>query len=103
MYSRLEICCYNVRSAVIAQEAGAHRVELCANPLEGGTTPSSGSIRLARQKLQIALFPIIRPRGSDFLFSDEEFDEMLHDVRLCKQLGCDGVVSGMLLPDGRID
>ncbi len=103
MIFQLEICCYNIRSALIAQELGAHRVELCAGPLDGGTTPSSGTIKTARKKLQIPLFPIIRPRGSDFLFSDEEFEVMLHDIDLCKQLGCDGIVTGVLQPDGNVD
>lgn len=99
----LEICCYNLASAVIAQESGAHRVELCADPGDGGTTPSFSLIKTARKKLEIALYPIIRARGGDFLYSDEEFEIMLHDVRLCKKIGCDGVVIGILQPDGRID
>jgi copper homeostasis protein len=99
----LEICCYNLPSAIIAQEAGAQRVELCADPSDGGTTPSYSLIKAARKKLNIALYPIIRARGGDFLFSDEEFEVMLHDVSICKNLGCDGVVIGILLPDGSID
>jgi len=99
----LEICCYNLPSALIAQEAGAHRVELCADPSDGGTTPSFSLIKIARKKLNIALYPIIRARGGDFLFSDEEFEVMLHDVLMCKELGCDGVVIGILKADGSID
>ncbi len=103
MNSTLEICCYNLRSALIAQEAGAHRVELCADPTDGGTTPSFSLIKIARQKLNIALYPIIRARGGDFLFSDEEYEIMLHDVLTCKKIGCDGVVIGVLQTDGRVD
>src|SRR5882724_9953823 len=96
---QLEICCFNLQSALIAQEAGAQRVELCADPAGGGTTQSLGVIKTAREKLHIPLYPIIRPRGGDFLFSEEEFEIMLHDVALSKQLGCDGVVIGMLQED----
>jgi len=99
----LEVCCYNLHSALIAQEAGAHRVELCADPGDGGTTPSYSLIKSARKKLNIPLYPIIRTRGGDFLFSDEEFDVMLHDVIACKKIGCDGVVIGILQPDGTVD
>lgn len=103
MNINLEICCYNVPSAIIAQRAGAQRVELCADPADGGTTPGLGVIKMARRLLHIQLYPIIRPRGGDFLFSDEEFEMMLTDVALCKQLGCDGVVIGLLNSDGTID
>ena len=100
---RLEICAFNLPSALIAQQAGADRVELCAGPEEGGTTPSPGLIRTARENLRIALYPIIRPRGGDFLYSEEEFRVMLRDIEYCKQVGCNGVVIGMLEADGSID
>jgi copper homeostasis protein len=99
----LEICCYNLESAVIAAEAGADRVELCADPASGGTTPGIGLIKSVRKKIRIELYPIIRIRGGDFLFSDEEFEVMIHEVEACKLAGCEGVVIGMLLPDGRVD
>ncbi len=88
------------RSAV---EGGADRIELCANLYEGGTTPSYATIRKCREAFAVSLYPIIRPRGGDFLYTDEEFEIMLQDVRLCKQLGCDGVVTGLLNSDGVID
>ncbi len=103
MDRKLEICSFNLTSAIIAQQAGAHRVELCASPDEGGTTPSQGVIRAAREKLHIELYPIIRPRGGDFLFSEEEFAIMLKEVEFCKQAGCNGVVIGLLNADGTID
>jgi len=103
MSFKLEICCYNLHSAMIAQVAGAHRVELCADPGDGGTTPGPGLILAAREKLQIALYPIIRPRGGDFLFSEEEFGTMVRDIAFCKNAGCDGVVIGLLQADGTID
>ncbi|HEY4875446.1 MAG TPA: copper homeostasis protein CutC, partial [Puia sp.] len=85
----LEICCFNLQSAIIAQRAGAHRVELCADAAVGGTTQSLGVIKIAREKLQIQLYPIIRPRGGDFLFTEDELEIMMNDVLLCKQIGCD--------------
>ncbi|HWB90671.1 MAG TPA: copper homeostasis protein CutC [Puia sp.] len=103
MNYRLEICAFNLDSALIAQQAGADRIEFCAGPAEGGTTPSAGAIRTAREKLRIALYPIIRPRGGDFLYSDEEFRSMIRDVEYCKQVGCNGVVLGILQADGSVD
>ncbi len=99
----LEICCYNLDSARIAADAGADRIELCADPATGGTTPTLGLIKAVRKKINIELCPIIRIRGGDFLFSEEEFEVMLHEVESCKSAGCDGIVIGMLLPDGRVD
>lgn len=99
----LEVIGFDLGSCVTAQDCGADRIELCANPHEGGTTPSYGMIALARQSTSIQLFPIIRPRGGDFLYTDAEFRAMLADVGQCEQLGCDGVVIGMLRGDGRVD
>ena len=87
----------------MAQSAGAHRIELCDSPGEGGTTPSYGFIRAAREKLSIDLYPIIRPRGGDFLYSADEFEIMKTDLRRCKELGCDGVVIGILNANGTVD
>jgi len=99
----LEICANSVDSAIMAQLGGAHRVELCDNILEGGTTPSYGSIQLARKKLAIDLNIIIRPRGGDFLYSEIEFEMMRKDIQIAKKSGVNGVVFGILLPDGSID
>jgi copper homeostasis protein len=99
----LEICAVSVTSCLAAQEGGASRVEFCDNLLEGGTTPSYGAIASARERLQIALNVIIRPRGGDFLYSDIEFDVMERDILACKKLGVDGVVIGLLTADGDID
>jgi copper homeostasis protein len=100
---QLEICCFNLDSALIASDAGADRVELCADPSSGGTTPGIGLIKTVRKKIGIEVWPIIRIRGGDFLFSEDEFDVMLHEVIACKSAGCEGVVIGMLMPDGRVD
>jgi copper homeostasis protein len=99
----VEICVDSVASAMAAQAGGAARVELCDNLLEGGTTPSAGTIDLARQKLTIDLNVIIRPRGGDFCYSDLEFTVMQYDVAQAKQLGVNGVVIGLLQADGAID
>lgn len=99
----LEICAFNLPAALAAQRAGADRIEFCSGPEEGGVTPSAGLIRTAREVLQIPLYPIIRPREGDFLYSDEEFRAMLLDIEFCKEVGCDGVVVGILLADGSVD
>lgn len=78
-------------------------MELCANLLEGGTTPSAGCVTIAREKLRIGLQVIIRPRGGDFLYSDLEMEAMLEDTRLAKELGADGVVIGCLTAPGDVD
>ena len=103
MIHTLEIIGFNIESCIIAQSAGANRIELCDGPSEGGTTPSYGFIKTAREKLHIELYPIIRPRGGDFLYSNDEFDIMKNDIRLCKELDCDGIVIGMLNADGTVD
>lgn len=99
----LEICIDGVASARAAAAGGADRVELCANLPEGGTTPSAGMIREARAAFRGGLMVIIRPRGYDFLFSEDEVSVMLHDVRVARELGADGVVIGCLTADGRVD
>ena len=100
---RLEICANAVTSALAAQEGGAYRVELCDNLKEGGTTPSFAQIALARKYLNIKLYPIIRPRGGDFLYSDLEIEIMKSDIKQCRKLHCDGVVFGVLTGDGQVD
>ncbi len=99
----LEVIGFNIESCILAQATGAHRIELCDNPGEGGTTPSYGFIKAARSVLQIELYPIIRPRGGDFFYTAAEFEVMKADVKICKELGCDGVVIGILNTDGTVD
>lgn len=99
----LEVIAFDLASCRVAQDNGADRIELCANPHDGGTTPSAGTIAAARRITSIQLFPIIRPRGGDFLYTDDEFESMATDITRCRELGCDGVVIGMLLADGRVD
>lgn len=99
----LEICAGSLNSALAAQEGGADRVELCDNLYEGGTTPSYGIIKTCKSLLSIPIFPIIRPRGGDFVYSDHEFEVMKQDVQCCLELGCAGIVFGILRPDGSVD
>lgn len=99
----LEVCANSFTSALAAEQGGAVRVELCENMAEGGTTPSYATIKMAKQRLKIEVWPIIRPRGGDFLYSDDEFELMKIDIQICKKLGCNGVVFGILTPDGEID
>ncbi len=99
----LEIIAFNIESCKLAQAAGAHRIELCDNPGDGGTTPSYGFIKQARAVLNIELYCMIRPRGGDFFYDDNEFEIMKADIATAKQLGCDGVVIGLLNKDGSVD
>lgn len=101
---KFEICANSVESCLAAQEGGADRVELCAGIPEGGTTPSYGEIKLARKLLtKTKLHVIIRPRGGDFLYTPLELERMEEDIRICRELGVDGVVFGCLTEEGEID
>jgi copper homeostasis protein len=100
---RVEICVDSAAGAVAAERGGADRVELCANLLEGGTTPSAGCIRVARRNIKIGLHVIIRPRGGDFLYTDEELAVMREDILVSKELGANAVVLGCLTPEGDVD
>lgn len=99
----LEICANSVASAIAAEKGGAQRIELCTNLAEGGTTPSYGQIKWCVENLQLEVWPLIRPRGGDFFYTDAEFESILEDISFCKQIGCDGVVTGLLNTDGSID
>ncbi len=100
---KIEVCANSLESALNAQKGGVHRVELCSNLYEGGTTPSMGEISLARELLQIDLNVLIRPRGGDFLYSENEIEIIKRDILFCKEIGVDGVVIGFLKPDGSIN
>ncbi|PPK99053.1 copper homeostasis protein CutC [Parapedobacter indicus] len=102
-YYQLEICANSVTSALAAQEGGAHRVEFCQNLEMGGTTPSPGKIRIARERLTIGMHVLIRPRAGDFLYTHTELEEMKADILFCKEANCDGIVIGLLDVDGRVD
>ncbi|POP44964.1 copper homeostasis protein CutC [Superficieibacter electus] len=103
MTALLEICCYSLACALAAERRGADRIELCAAPLEGGLTPSYGVLKSVRQQVSIPVHPIIRPRGGDFCYSEDEFSTMLEDVRTVRELGFPGLVIGVLDEDGDVD
>ena len=98
-----EIVVYNIESALKAQEGGADRIELCDNPSEGGTTPSYGTIEAVRQNVNLDVYVMIRPRGGDFHYSNYEFHCMKRDISQCQKISVDGVVFGILNPDGTLD
>jgi copper homeostasis protein len=99
----LEICAGSVQSCIAAEQGGANRIELCDNLYEGGTTPSAGTITMALKVVNIPIYPIIRPRGGDFLYSEWEYEVMKKDIQFCKEAGCAGVVIGLLRADGQVD
>ena len=100
---KFEICCGSLQSALNAQEAGAHRVELCSALSLGGLTPSYGFIELARKRLNIDVNVLIRPRQGDFLYDSDEVAVMIRDIIACAQMGVNGVVIGALDPFGNVD
>lgn len=99
----LEICASSYQSAINAQEAGAHRIELCSELAVGGITPSYGLIKQVVEALSIPVFVLIRPRSGNFTYSDAEFEIIKKDIQICKELGCQGIVSGVLNADNSID
>src|ERR1051325_8332190 len=101
--TKIEICIDAIDSALAAQNGGALRVELCSNLLEGGVTPSAGLITIVRKKISIGLQVIIRPRGGEFCYNDDEFQTMKQDIATAKSCGADGIVIGLLNEDGSVD
>ena len=100
---KCELCAYSVESCIAAARLGLDRVELCASPAEGGVTPSYAAIERVAAVKGIDLSVMIRPRGGDFLYSDEEFQTMLADIAVARKAGATGVVFGILTPDGKVD
>lgn len=98
----LEIASFTLEGALDAEKAGAHRIELCDNASEGGTTPSYGMLVKAKQKIKIPIFPIIRPRGGDFVYSKTDFESMKEDILICKKIGYQGIVVGILNEKGHV-
>ena len=103
MEKKLEIACFNLESALIAQENGADRIELCNGIKVGGTTPTVAIIENAKQNVSVDLYVMIRPRGGNFVYSDEEFQLMKQDILKIKTIGVTGFVFGILTNNNTID
>ncbi len=99
----LEICAGSINSAIAAQDGGADRIELCSDLAEGGITPGPGLINLACKLLNIPVFVLIRPRAGDFFYYEIEFASVKDDVKYAKDAGAEGIVTGFLKEDGKID
>ena len=100
MNKKIEICVDSVESCINAEKGGADRLELCGNMFEGGTTPSYGVLELSREKINIPIYAMVRPRGGDFCYNDIEFEIMKREIKLMKELKIDGIVFGIL---GKVD
>lgn len=99
----VEVCVDSVESACAAAAGGAHRIELCENLYEGGTTPSPGLMAVVCERVRIPVHVLVRPRGGDFIYDDDELKVMLGDIAFARALGVDGIVLGALFADGRVD
>lgn len=99
----LEIACFNAESALTAQAAGADRIELCEDYAAGGITPSDNLLLKVRSSVTLPLVVMIRPRGGNFVYSGEEISQMERSILFCKENSVDGVVFGVLTPEGEID
>lgn len=103
MSAQLEIACFDLESAITADAAGADRIELCENLAEGGTTPSWEMVLEAKDRIKTEIFVMIRPRGGDFCYNEEEFEQMKNDIVMYKRLGVQGYVFGILTEDMEVD
>lgn len=99
----VEVCANSLESALVAERAGAHRIELCAELAVGGITPSYGLLKSVLDKVSLPVHVLIRPRSGDFTYSDAELDSMLEDIACCLDLGAAGIVSGILYKDFSLD
>ncbi|MCP9767963.1 copper homeostasis protein CutC [Lacihabitans sp. LS3-19] len=99
----LEICCFSLKSSKTAHEGGADRIELCGSLPEGGTTPSAGLLSSVLSEVSIPVYTMIRPRGGDFYFNEEEMQVMLTDIKILKEIKPAGFVIGALDKTGNID
>ena len=99
----VEVCANSLESAINAEKAGADRIELCAELAVGGLTPSYGLLKAVIDRISIPVRVLIRPRSGDFTYSEIEFEVMVKDIELCRELGFEGIVVGFLTPDFILD
>ena len=99
----LEITVESLDSALAAERGGADRIELCAELIHGGLSPSVAAMRKLHEELDIPVFPIIRPRAGDFVYSESEVAAMRRDISTARDMGMDGVVLGILRADRSVD
>ena len=99
----VEVCANSLESALVAERAGADRIELCSELAVGGLTPSYGLLKAIKERLSIPVHVLIRPRSGNFTYTDDELNIMLKDIELCVELGFDGIVSGVLSDDFTLD
>ena len=99
----VEICANSYQSAINAEKPGAHRIELCSELAVGGITPSYGLLKKVMHDISIPVHVLIRPRSGDFTYADSAFEIMKENIKLCKKLGCAGIVSGILNTNNSID
>ena len=102
MNYNLEICAFNIKDCIDISKFDISRIELCANKKKGGLTPSKNSI-IKSLKLNIPIHPIIRPRGGNFLYNKTELRQMIESIKFCKNIGCHGVVFGILDKKNKIN
>ena len=99
----LEVCTHSVESAVSAERGGAMRLELCANLMIGGTSPDEDLFRMVRERVSVPVRVLLRPRCGDFLYTESEFELLCRQVKRFAALGTDGIVIGVLTPEGDLD
>jgi copper homeostasis protein len=100
---KIEVCAFSLESCLAAEKGGANRIELCGSMYEGGTTPSAGLIQMAKQRVNLEIHAMIRPRGGDFCYSEDEISVMQADISMAKALGCEGIVLGILQSNGQVN
>lgn len=99
----IEVCANSYESAINAEQGGADRIELCKDLHLDGLTPAYEIAKKTINKLNIPVFILIRPREGDFNYSNEEFELMKADIVKFKEMGCKGIVSGVLNEDKTVD
>lgn len=99
----LELCAYNIQSCLVAEAAGAGRIELCSDPAAGGTTPGYGLVTYCLERLSIPVFPMVRPRGGNFFYDADEVEIIKRDILHFRRLGCKGIATGCHGRDMKID